>query len=137
MTQGPSPLRIGAACLGGTLAAVAPSLLLGPIGFYFLPYTLMIAGGHMLVLGLPTYLVMRTRQRVDWNQALIAGLLVGAIPLAALQLLFNAMLGYLGVSLVSALICGTLGMIAGAVFRAIVGPPAERAAPDDTAAIFS
>jgi hypothetical protein len=37
----------------------------------------------MLLLGLPTYLLLRERMTIDWQHALIAGFVIGAAPVGS------------------------------------------------------
>jgi hypothetical protein len=127
---------VSAACAAAAAAAALPTLLLGALALFAFPIALLIAGGHMLLFGLPTYLVLRSKRPVDWPQALVAGFLVGAVPMAAWQLLMNAMLGSISFSLGVFLITGLLGMIGGAVFRAVIGPPVDARTSREVAAVF-
>lgn len=131
-----SPGRIAAAGTAAAGAAALPTVLLGGLAILAYPIALLIAGGHVLVLGLPTYFVMRSRYRVDWMHALIAGFLIGALPLAAFQLLASATVGQLSFSLLLFLISGGCGLLGGVAFRAVVGPPADPSSAGDTASVF-
>lgn len=134
MSNGPSALRISGACLAAAAAAAAPTLLLGRWAAIALPVGFVIAGIHVLLFGLPAYLLLRRRMRIDWAQAIIAGIIVGAVPLALWSWLRTG--GGFGPSLAVALISGVLGMLGGMTFRAIVGPPVEREDDTQTAGIF-
>jgi hypothetical protein len=117
-------------------AAAFPMILLGLAAIFAIPIAFIVACVHVLLFGLPAYFVLRERRPVDWREALIAGFLIGSIPLAALQLLLTAMAGTLGFSIFWFLVTGILGTIGGAAFRAVVGPPAGLGSEREVASVF-
>jgi hypothetical protein len=134
----PSPGRVVAACLGAAGAAAAPTILLGALALFALPIGFVIALLHVLFLGLPAYLVMRRRWAIDWFHATIAGFVIGAVPLSLWQWLTSIgdPYGSLGISLGVSAMFGALGMLGGAVFRAVLGPPRRQLADREAAAVF-
>jgi hypothetical protein len=136
MGREPSALRLGTACIAASAAAAAPTLLLGLLAIYAFPIAFMVAGAHMVLLGMPTYLVLRQYRRIDWLQALIAGFVIGTAPLTLWQLALFAGGAYGYFPIATLLIAGGLGSISGAVFRAIVGSPIDPRSMSEVAAVF-
>jgi hypothetical protein len=99
-----------------------------------LPVGFLVAGAHVLLFGLPAYLLLRRRMRVDWAQAMIAGFVIGAVPLSLWSWLLEG--GAVGPSFLWSALPGVLGMLGGMTFRALIGPPVRRAGERETAAIF-
>ncbi len=131
----PSPLRVGAGCLAAAGAASAPTILLGPAVILALPVGFVIASLHMLLIGLPAYLVMRRYWAIDWGHAVLAGAVIGAAPIT---LWAWASWGGDGGPIFSGwtLVLALLGMLGGAAFRAVIGPPRERMADRAAASVF-
>jgi hypothetical protein len=124
MEEGPSIGRLFGAAILASMAAAAPTILLGVIALVAFPIGCIIAFLHVLALGLPAYLLLRRLRRVDWTECLAAGVAIGAVPTFAFGGLF-ALLGGVdgGVAgaAISALIAGGCGLLGGAVFRAVAG----------------
>jgi hypothetical protein len=74
---------------------------------------------------------------IDWAQSIIAGFVIGAVPLAIWAWLVSSPYEDTSAgSILLAAIPGVLGMLGGLTFRAIIGPPPERRSGTDTAAVF-
>lgn len=139
----PSAARITAACLAASAAAAAPTLLLGVLAVIAFPIGLMVAGAHMALLGLPAYLVLRRYRAVEWGHALTAGFVIGFAPVALLEVIATSLQDRVasygpgvGYSFGTWLIAGGLGLLAGAVFRAVIGRPADPRSEREIAAVF-
>lgn len=132
--QGPSALRIGGAALAAAGAAAAPALLFEPWSVIALPAGFVMAGIHVLLFGLPAYLLLRRRMQVDWAQAMIAGFVIGAVPLSLWSWMSDPTPQDL--DFLWAVIPGLLGMLGGMTFRAIIGPPTCRTSRTETLAVF-
>ena len=131
---GPSPLRVTGAAFAAAGAAAAPAILFGPWAVIALPVGFVVAGVHVLLFGLPAYLLLRRRMRLDWAQAMIAGFVIGAVPLSLWSWLIEG--GAMGPSFFWSALPGVLGMLGGMTFRAVIGPPVRRTGERETAAIF-
>lgn len=125
-----------------SLVAATPALLAGTFAIYAYPFAFMITLGHALIVGAPLYFLLRRRFVIDWAAAMLGGALVGFVPVALFSLYAyqDALLN--GVALVAWLEGGwavfafgaVMGLIAGTVFRAVLGPPQVEAEID--ASIF-
>lgn len=86
--------RYWVAGLAASVAAPAPFvvILLGAVSngdvlgaaaalFFVMLFGVPIAFAHFLVLGLPTYLLLRRFRRPGWLVSMLAGMLIGALPL--------------------------------------------------------
>jgi len=137
MTQHPSALRTLGASVSAAAAAAAPTILLGPLALFAFPLGFIIAGAHVIVLGIPGYLIAREYVAIDWAQAIIAGFVIGGVPLTIWTMFDSAEGGADAATLGGVLLLlGALGAIGGAVFRAVIGPPVERFGQEQTASIF-
>jgi hypothetical protein len=134
MFQDPSGPRVGAAAFAAAGAAAAPTILFGAWAVIAFPVGFAVAGTHVLLFGLPAYLLLRRRMRVDWAQAMIAGFLVGAVPVNLWSLIAGS--GAISPYILWSFVPGVLGMLGGMAFRAVIGPPVQRTEERETAAIF-
>lgn len=130
----PSALRIGGAAMAAAGAAAVPTIMLGPLAVIALPVAFVVAGVHVLLFAVPAYLLLRRRMPVDWAQAIIAGFVIGAVPLSLWGWMTDPTPQDLDV--LWAFVPGLFGMFGGATFRAVIGPPGQRAMPAETAALF-
>jgi hypothetical protein len=118
-------------------AAAAPTILLGPLAVIALPLAFIVAAFHVLLLAVPAYYLLRRKMPIDWAQSIIAGFVIGAVPLGVWAWLISSPYEDISAgSLLVAVIPGVLGMLGGLTFRAIIGPPVQRRTEADTAAIF-
>ena len=135
--EGATGLRVAGAAAAAAGAAAAPTILLGPLAVIALPVAFVVAGVHVLLFGIPAYYLLRRKMPIDWAQSIIAGFVIGAVPLAIWAWLTSS--PYEDTSLGSILfaaIPGVLGMLGGLTFRAIIGPPEPRRTDVETTAIF-
>ena len=132
----PSPLRILAACAAASAAAASPTLILGFLALFAFPIAFMVAGGHMLLLGLPAYLVMRRYRAVDWSEALMAGFVIGFLPITFWNVLLFATDPEVGFFWAYSAFGGVFGWLAGAAFRAVIGAPVDPRFDREVAGIF-
>lgn len=68
---------------------IAPDYFASPqpfygVGFFFLSI-IVVAAAVVLILGIPTFLLLRKFQSTGWTSLAIAGFLLGALPVAALS----------------------------------------------------
>jgi hypothetical protein len=123
--------RIALGLIAATLAAAAPTILLGSLVLIAFPIALITAVGHAFLIALPVYILLRAQLRLTYASSAFAGFLVGALPIALFTLveagwvvargrdvpLAHWFSETFGVSLVF----GVLGSIGGLVFRQVVG----------------
>lgn len=135
--EGPTGLRVFGAASAAAGAAAAPTVLLGPMAVIALPVAFIVAAVHVLVFAIPAYYLLRLRMPIDWAQSIIAGFVIGAVPVGIWAWLVTSPYEDLSAgSILWAAIPGVLGMIGGMTFRAIIGPPVQRRSEAETAAIF-
>lgn len=82
----PSIGRVGGALLLASVAAAAPTILLGPLVVIAFPIGFVIAMVHAVVLGLPVYLLLRRYRMLGWIPVGLAGFGIGATPVGLLSL---------------------------------------------------
>jgi hypothetical protein len=123
----PSAGRVAGALLLASLAAAAPMVILGPFAIIAVPFAFVIALGHAVVLGLPLYLLVRSRTEIAWWHAALAGVAIGAGPVTLAGA--DYILGVRG-SIIVSLAFGAFGFIGAMVFRAWAGPSAREEAFD-------
>lgn len=126
MNAQPTIERLICACGAASLAAASPTLLVGPLAFFAFPIGTFIAAGHMLLLGLPAYLLLRRYVTVTYAWAVGAGFVTGAAPTAILTAIRAARHSE-GLYPGQILVVGLLGAFGGLVFRAVIGLPSEPA----------
>ena len=116
----PSPLRQLAAFLVAAAAAPLPFALVMAVGTpesgIAVPLMVMLFGVplalvHVLLLALPAYLLLRRRWPVTWANSALLGLLIGALPTAALS-----------GGLMPLATTGACGLAGGLVFRMVLRP---------------
>lgn len=113
-----------------SLVAATPALLAGIFAVYVYPFAFMIALGHALPLGAPAYFLLRSRISIGWGASMLAGALIGAAPAGLYTLVYSLFppdnphvrdaLSSSGWLLAAA---ASMGLIAGTVFRWVLGPP--------------
>jgi len=111
--SGTGTLLLSGVSSGGTLFAL-PLLAIGAV---------LVAAGHYLLLGLPLSLLVIAYGKVRWWNAMVAGLLIGALPLPLLALGSNADLDALAImNMAPMFLClGAAGLAGGIAFRAAYG----------------
>ena len=128
----PSPGRVTLGLIVAALAAAAPTIILGPIAVFVLPFSLAVALAHAFILGLPAYLVLRRRRPLDYGVSTIAGFVIGFVPVLVLVTLISMPNSgsFTGETSTAAwfreiiglpIIFGLLGSMGGLVFRRVVG----------------
>jgi hypothetical protein len=75
-------LRLGLAVLSATLAASLPSVI--SLNTLVILYSMVVALFHILIIGLPVFLVLSKRYQPTLVRAIFVGFLVGFLPAAAL-----------------------------------------------------
>ena len=129
MDDAPSPLgRLLGAGFVAAFAAVVPlaavvavadpkqPALVGAVFLAGVPYALL----HVLLVGLPFYVLLRERWALTWPRALVGGFLVGSVPTGLLSvLLFGADPEVLWMAATP----GGFGVVGAAAFRAVLGRP--------------
>jgi hypothetical protein len=106
-------LRLIARALVAVIAAaVAPAIVFGVIALSFdaAALALAIAFPHALVLGLPLFLLLRARWRINAATSIVGGFLVGGFPVGALGA------GDWPANLLPAALLGVFGAVGGLAF---------------------
>jgi len=114
----PSTVRVMGAIAAGAAAAAAPTILLGVFMLIAFPIGFVIALVHVLLLGLPAYLLLRRRSAFGWGVAMSAGFVIGAVPTGLIILPTTSFADGGAWTPALAGLCGVLGALA---FRAVVG----------------
>jgi len=129
----PSPGRVALGLTAASVASALPVLLMGPLGIIVLPIAFIISAAHAWLIALPSYLTLRRWFALNYPNSIVAGFLVGSVPVTLMSLQEYGQLrsgpgaeiytlSWLISSLaVMGLIFGLLGAIGGGVFRKIVG----------------
>jgi hypothetical protein len=95
--------------------------MFGSAAYIIFPLAFLIAAGHVFLLGIPAYLALRRLNRIAWPSVLLGGFLLGCIPMALWFLVAGAdQAGWYRDLSGIALLYGSLGVIAGALFHIIV-----------------
>lgn len=114
----PSITRLIGAVAAAAAAGASPTILLGIVVLIAFPVGFVIALAHVLLLGLPAYLLLRRRSTFGWGIAAVVGFVIGAVPTGLLTLSAAGFAnGGIWAPAVAGL-CGTLGALA---FRAVTG----------------
>ncbi len=109
--------------VAAAFAASAPTVFFGVFVVVAFPIALVVSLAHALVIGLPTYLLLRRSLRLNYGNAALVGFLIGAVPVT-IYMVASVPLESGGIwePLVISPIFGVLGAIGGSAFRVVLGP---------------
>lgn len=114
----PSTARLMGAIAAAAAAAAAPTILLGVLVLIAFPIGFVVALAHVLLLGLPAYLLLRRRSAFGWGIAALVGFVIGAVPTGLVVLPTTSFANGAAWTPALAGLCGMLGALA---FRAVTG----------------
>jgi hypothetical protein len=125
-------IRLAATAFIAVLAAAAaPAIVFAALTRSMTGGTLafLIALPHALVFGLPLFLLLRAKKRVNAVSSIAAGFAAGALPISAMTALFAPSQGDWASYVLGALLFGVSGAIGGLAFFGLwkfFGEPIER-----------